>query len=89
MSSRRLSSTIEIFGRAGNWDWGVGIADPFRPNRVAWRFNAPGLALAISGTAERGPHVVDPHSGAPHSISRASRSSDQIWLGPTLPLRRG
>jgi FAD:protein FMN transferase len=56
---------VRTSGRAGNRDWGVGIADPFRPDRVVWRLDAPGLAIATSGTAERGSHVVDPHSGAP------------------------
>jgi thiamine biosynthesis lipoprotein len=56
---------VRTCGQAGNRDWGVGIADPFRPDRVAWRLDAPGLAIATSGTAERGLHVVDPHSGAP------------------------
>jgi FAD:protein FMN transferase len=56
---------VRTSGRAGNRDWGVGIADPLRPDRVAWRLDAPSLAIATSGTAERGRHVVDPRNGAP------------------------
>jgi FAD:protein FMN transferase len=72
---------VRTCGRAGNRDWGVGIADPFRPDRVVWRLDAPSLAIATSGTAERGPHVVDPHSGAP-AVDIASLTI----IGPDLAI---
>jgi thiamine biosynthesis lipoprotein len=34
--------------------WRIGIADPLRPG-----------TLATSGTAERGPHIINPHTGRP------------------------
>lgn len=47
--------------------WGIGVVDPFDPRRLvavvaAW---SPGAALAVatSGTTERGLHVVDPLAG--------------------------
>ncbi|MDQ0989887.1 FAD:protein FMN transferase [Streptomyces sp. V3I7] len=46
--------------------WRVGIADPLRPGGLAAVISAAGaaeLAVATSGTAERGAHIVDPRTG--------------------------
>ncbi|MDQ2797827.1 MAG: FAD:protein FMN transferase [Actinomycetota bacterium] len=44
--------------------WSVGIADPARPGRLIARVEGSGaFAVATSGNAERGAHVVDPRSG--------------------------
>ncbi|MER7505199.1 FAD:protein FMN transferase [Nonomuraea pusilla] len=45
--------------------WRVGIAHPLRPGAVATVVAGGGLAVATSGVAERGAHIVDPHTGAP------------------------
>lgn len=45
--------------------WRIGLADPLRPGRVAAVLAGHDLAVATSGTAERGAHVVDPHTGRP------------------------
>lgn len=48
--------------------WRVGVADPLRPGGLAAVFSAAGtqeLAVATSGTAERGTHIVDPRTGRP------------------------
>jgi len=45
--------------------WRIGIADPHRPGAVARVVTGHDLAVATSGTAERGPHIVDPHTGRP------------------------
>jgi thiamine biosynthesis lipoprotein len=46
--------------------WTVGIADPLRPGElVASVQGGDRLAVATSGTAERGQHVLDPHTGEP------------------------
>lgn len=48
--------------------WRIGIAHPLRPGALsAVVAGAPGqdLAVATSGTAERGAHVLDPHTGRP------------------------
>jgi thiamine biosynthesis lipoprotein len=47
--------------------WRVGIADPFHPGRLALVVEAVDSAVATSGIAERGPHIVDPHTGRPAS----------------------
>jgi thiamine biosynthesis lipoprotein len=48
--------------------WRVGVADPDRPGFLAAVLAAPDaepFAVATSGTAERGTHIVDPHTGRP------------------------
>ncbi|MFE2299808.1 FAD:protein FMN transferase [Streptomyces sp. NPDC059445] len=46
--------------------WRVGVSDPLRPGALAAVVSAAGvdeLAVATSGTAERGAHIVDPRTG--------------------------
>jgi thiamine biosynthesis lipoprotein len=53
--------------------WRIGIAHPRRPASLAGvatgGARAQPLAVATSGTAERGEHITDPHSGThPHAL---------------------
>ncbi|MEV0180957.1 FAD:protein FMN transferase [Streptomyces sp. NPDC050625] len=46
--------------------WRVGVSDPLRPGGLAAVISSAGvseLAVATSGTAERGAHIVDPRTG--------------------------
>lgn len=46
--------------------WRIGVADPFDPHHllaVVAASQTSGLAVATSGTAERGPHVINPVTG--------------------------
>ncbi|MGW7279578.1 FAD:protein FMN transferase [Streptomyces sp. NPDC054844] len=46
--------------------WRVGVSDPLRPGGLAAVVSAAGaaeLAVATSGSAERGAHIVDPRTG--------------------------
>ena len=45
--------------------WRIGIADPLRPGTLAAVVAGRDFAVATSGTAERGPHIIDPHTGQP------------------------
>lgn len=45
--------------------WRVGIADPHRRNAVVAVVVGSGIAVATSGTAERGAHITDPFTGRP------------------------
>jgi len=49
------------------WRWRVGIADPRRPGSVLASLDIAEGAVATSGTAERGHHIVDPRTGLPAS----------------------
>jgi thiamine biosynthesis lipoprotein len=51
--------------------WRVGILHPWDRPRVAWVLEATDIAVATSGTYERGPHVVDPFTGAGASYLRS------------------
>jgi thiamine biosynthesis lipoprotein len=61
--------------------WRIGIADPFRSGRLALVVEAVNGAVATSGTAERGAHIVDPRSGRP-----AAGLASLSVAGPSLAL---
>lgn len=63
---------VQCFGGRGAGmaeRWRVGIADPLRPGSlsrvVAGGGPGTGFAVATSGVAERGAHIIDPHTGLP------------------------
>ena len=45
--------------------WRVGIADPFDRTRILAVVTGRDIAVATSGVAERGAHIVDPRTGTP------------------------
>ena len=45
--------------------WRIGIADPRHPRLLATIVTGSEMAVATSGTAERGAHVLNPHTGRP------------------------
>jgi FAD:protein FMN transferase len=51
--------------------WRIGIRHPWQPLAVCWVVAATDLAVATSGTYERGAHVIDPFRGAPATELRA------------------
>ena len=60
--------------------WGVGISDPAAPREVLAVVHARDLAVATSGVAERGLHIVDPFTGGPAAQDVASATV----VGPSL-----
>jgi FAD:protein FMN transferase len=66
---------------AGAPPWRVGIADPFRPGRLALVVEAADCGVATSGTAERGAHIVNPRDGRP-----AAGLASLTVTGPSLAL---
>ncbi|MEU4656252.1 FAD:protein FMN transferase [Streptomyces sp. NPDC023723] len=58
---------VQLLGTPGaDRPWRVGVSDPLRPGALAAVLSAAGaaeLAVATSGSAERGAHVVDPRTG--------------------------
>jgi thiamine biosynthesis lipoprotein len=59
--------------------WRVGVADPFNPGRLALVLEVADRAVATSGTAERGAHIINPHVGRP-----ASGLASLTVVGPSL-----
>jgi FAD:protein FMN transferase len=51
--------------QAAGEPWRVGIAHPLRPGALACVVEGSDFAVATSGTAERGAHIVDPVAGRP------------------------
>lgn len=45
--------------------WRVAVADPLRAGELCTVVTGRDLAVATSGTAERGDHILDPRTGAP------------------------
>ena len=60
---------VQCAGRpAAGEVWRIGVVDPSDPQRllaVVAASETPRLAVATSGTAERGLHVIDPSTGSP------------------------
>jgi thiamine biosynthesis lipoprotein len=48
--------------------WRIGITHPWQRHKVAWTVSGTDLAIATSGTYERGPHVIDPVRGQPADV---------------------
>jgi thiamine biosynthesis lipoprotein len=61
--------------------WRIGISDPLRPGRLALVVTATDGAVATSGTAERGAHIVNPRAGRP-----AAGLASLTVAGPSLSL---
>lgn len=61
--------------------WRVGIRHPWQAERLCWVVAGTDLAVATSGTYERGQHVINPRSGA---ATGALRSVTVV--GPDLGL---
>ena len=51
--------------------WRVGVAHPLRPGTLTTVVTGRDIAVATSGTGERGNHVINPHTGMP-AIALAS-----------------
>ncbi|RAN76668.1 thiamine biosynthesis protein [Bacillus sp. SRB_336] len=57
---------IQLLGEAEpGRPWKIGIADPFRKSSLATSVMGTQMAVATSSTAERGRHIINPHSGLP------------------------
>jgi thiamine biosynthesis lipoprotein len=57
---------VQLVGAASTGrSWRVGIAHPLKPRELIAVVAARDAAVATSGTAERGLHIVDPHGGSP------------------------
>ncbi|MFC8453383.1 FAD:protein FMN transferase [Kitasatospora sp. NPDC057223] len=67
--------------------WRVGIAHPGRPGALTAVVAGHDLAVATSGTGERGPHILDPHTGRPAagllSLSLVARTTAALTLART------
>jgi thiamine biosynthesis lipoprotein len=57
---------VRVRGRDADGEpWRIGVQHPTEADKLAWVLAGEDLAVATSGTYQRGPHVVDPHRGEP------------------------
>ena len=75
-----VGGDLQLFTAPGSeWVWRIGIADPARPGGVAATVEVVTGAVATSGTAERGSHIVDPRTGTPtDSVASATVVADGL-----------
>jgi thiamine biosynthesis lipoprotein len=63
---------IQTRGRPGpETDWQIGVRHPWLAGQVCWILHGTDLAVATSGTYERGAHVVDPRTSRPATALRS------------------
>ncbi|GAA0803449.1 FAD:protein FMN transferase [Spirilliplanes yamanashiensis] len=65
----------------GHPPWRVGIEDPAAPGRILRVVEVRSGAVATSGDAHRGAHIVDPHTGRPATAVRSVsvRGPSLMW----------
>jgi FAD:protein FMN transferase len=59
--------------------WRIGVAHPLRPSALAVIVAGRDFAVATSGTAERGAHIVNPHTGL-----QATELASVTVVGPRI-----
>ena len=62
---------VQCIGESGaGTPWRVGVSHPLRRGELACVVAGTDIAVATSGSAERGAHVIDPHTGrSPSSLA--------------------
>jgi thiamine biosynthesis lipoprotein len=85
---------IQVRGRpAPQQLWEVAIRHPWETDKVAWVLAGTDLAIATSGTYERGAHVVNPRSGRPalelRSVTLVGRDLADVDAYATAALAMG
>jgi len=77
---------MQLFTAGGSaWVWNVGIADPRHPGQVIATLPVRTGAVATSGSAERGAHIIDPRTGSPArgvlsaTVVDASLARADLW----------
>ena len=74
-----------LSAEGSDWTWQVGIADPRRPGEVVATLELARGAVATSGSAERGAHIVDPRTGraatgvASATVVAESLADADVW----------
>ncbi|MFF3454957.1 FAD:protein FMN transferase [Streptomyces sp. NPDC002730] len=85
---------IQARGEAGpGRPWSIGVAHPLQPGELVTAVSGRDLAVATSGSAERGHHIVDPHSGRPAtglaSITLVGRNLTEVDAMATAAFAMG
>lgn len=73
---------VRVF-TADGWahPWRIGVADPLRPGAIVANIELRDGAVATSGLAERGEHILDPRTGRPATaLASATVVADTLTL---------
>jgi FAD:protein FMN transferase len=63
---------LQMRGRpAPGEQWQVGIRHPWERDKICWLLHGTDLAVATSGSYERGQHIINPRTGAPEDALRS------------------
>jgi FAD:protein FMN transferase len=63
---------LQMRGRpAPGVDWEIGIRHPWEQDKICWLLHGTDLAIATSGSYERGLHIVNPRTGQPEGALRS------------------
>ena len=74
-----LGAGGDVIARGGGWR--IGIQHPLSPGALAARVRADDLAVATSGTYERGAHILDPRTGdAPAGVLSVTITGPDLGL---------
>ncbi|VDK13591.1 hypothetical protein OAL24_00396 [Oenococcus sicerae] len=68
-----------------DWNWSIGISDPFDNEKILSKIVMKNAAIATSGTSQRGDHLIDPASGQAVLKQKNSIISTSV-LCPSLTL---
>ncbi|MGN6124924.1 MAG: FAD:protein FMN transferase [Humibacter sp.] len=82
-----VGGDMQLFTSPGSdWLWRVGVADPAHPGGVVATLAVRDGAVATSGTAERGSHIVDPRAvdSAPRSKARSTPTASATVVADRL-----
>jgi thiamine biosynthesis lipoprotein len=85
---------VDVAGEAApGRPWTVGVADPHDRRSVLVTLTGRDFAVATSGVAERGAHIVDPHAGVPAralaGVTVVGRSLARVDAYATAAFARG
>ncbi|MDQ1740464.1 MAG: FAD:protein transferase, partial [Pseudonocardiales bacterium] len=73
---------LQLAGEAApGWPWVIGISDPQDRARIATTVAGRDFAVATSGVAERGRHILDPFTARPAAVLAGA-----TVVGPSLTL---
>ncbi|WP_298862914.1 FAD:protein FMN transferase [uncultured Microbacterium sp.] len=61
-----------LTAESSDWTWNIGIVDPTDRTRVLATVPVRNGAVATSGSAERGAHIIDPRTGRPATGIRSA-----------------
>ena len=67
-----------------DWQWGIGVEDPFDRQALLATFNLADGAVATSGPAARGAHIIDPATARPVATTGSNATVSATVVAASL-----